>query len=118
MRAKKLRAFVSMLCLGAIGSIAVAAHATSASNARLTAIQVSGTNVATLTIDFAVSGRPSCHFPLAEFDYAFDISTNKGKALLQLAQGAFLANKKVNIVGGATCTGSIETVQTLRVVAQ
>ena len=118
MRGKQLRAFVSILCLGAIGSVAVAAHATQVSNVRLVQIEVTGTNVAVLTIDTSVPGRPACHFPLAEASYSFDVSTSKGKAMLQLAQGAFLANKKIYISGGTTCFGNLEAATTLRVFAQ
>jgi hypothetical protein len=118
MLANQFKALLSILSLVAAGSVAAAAHATSVSNVRLVSIEVTGTSFAILTIDTSVGGRPSCHWPLAEAQYSFDVSTNKGKALLQIAQGAFLANKKIQITGGTTCVGGIEGVTAMRVYAQ
>jgi hypothetical protein len=119
MRGKKFKGLVGISSLVAVGSIAFAAHATSSGLTRLTGVEVTGTNFVILHTEARItSGRPACHFPLAEDSYSIDVSTTKGKALLQVAQAAFLANKKVAITGGTPCYASIEAVSSLYVYAQ
>ncbi len=118
MSGQKFKGLVSILSVVAVGSMALAAHATSSGLVRLTGVEVTGTNFVYLHIDAQIAGRPACHFPLYEYSYSFDVSTNKGKALLQVAQGAFLANKKIVITGGTTCNAGIEAISAIRVYAQ
>jgi hypothetical protein len=66
------------------------------------------------------TGRPSCHNPAFGNNWAFDISTAKGKALLATAQAALLSGKSVSVTGSNSCTAvsgsiQIETLTVLRV---
>jgi hypothetical protein len=69
-----------------------------------------GTNFATVTMAPAgfYGTRPACHnSSQGPNSYGWDISTNKGRAMLSLAQAAQLAGKNLSVNGASqpgTCT--------------
>jgi hypothetical protein len=80
-------------------------------------VTIKGANYAVVMTAIPPSGRPGCHNG-GTYEYAFDISTSKGRALLSTAQAALLSGKTATIIGGSSCTtvatgSAVETVQTI-----
>src|ERR1044071_4687648 len=97
--------------LGIIAAIAFvsvfasSARAASGGTGKIISITIyNGTNFATVGFTNITGTRPSCHNASISAEYAFDLSTNKGKALLSLAQSAQLAGKTVGFAGPSTNT--------------
>jgi hypothetical protein len=118
-----LKLAASFLAAAAIVPISPEVGATSTATNTVFSITVEGgTQYAQILIDGGPynSGRPSCHNPALASNWAFDISTAKGKAMLATAQAALLAGKSVSVTGSNSCTtvsGSIqiETLTALRI---
>lgn len=102
----KRQVLTSILAAATLLGIAPSADASSAAMVGLNYIQIdTGTNFAIIAILGTVSGtRPQCHQSGWNSEYAVDISTTKGKAILALAQAALLSSKLV-VVGGSGSTG-------------
>jgi hypothetical protein len=104
------------ICAFMVAGVSPRGASASSTTDKIANIQITGTSFAKVYVTLAVGGRPSCHNG-GTTEYAFDVSTNKGRALLSIAQAALLAGKYVSIIGGSTCTTiggqSIETLQTL-----
>jgi hypothetical protein len=113
----------SFLAAAAVIPISPEANATStASNTVFSVTIEGGTQYAQIMLDGGPynTGRPSCHNPALGSNWAFDISTSKGKALLATAQAALLSGKSVSVTGSNSCTTvsgtlQIETLTSLRV---
>ena len=115
---RKFGFYVATAALAAIASFSpVLAQASSASGP-IKNVTIKGTNFAVIMLTSATGSRPACH-TASIYEYAFDISTSKGRALLSTAQAAMMSGKQTTVTGGTTCTtiGSsvIETVQTISV---
>jgi hypothetical protein len=124
MRSKLMLKIVgSILAAATTVPLSLEAHATSASNTVSSVTIESGTQYARITIDGGpFGGRPSCHNAAFGSDWAFDISTAKGKAMLASAQAALLSGKRVSVSGGTTCTNvsgaiNIETLTKIQIFA-
>lgn len=102
-------------------SLAGTSQATNVNTGKVTSIAILGTQYATFQTTGASGSAPACQTagqPAGLF--ALDISTTKGKALLEVVQSAQLAGKNVGLGGAGTCltvqTGlSIETVGILTI---
>jgi hypothetical protein len=121
---KKLGFYLSVCALGTATAFSpgVANAAPTSATGPIKNVTIRGANFAIVSILATPSGsRPSCHNG-GFYDYAFDLSTTKGKALLSTAQAAMLAGKNTTITGSSSCTtvstsggGTIETLSTLSV---
>jgi len=95
----------SILAVASILPLSLEAYATTGSNTVSSVTIEGGTQYARLTLDGGpFGGRPGCHNAAFGSDWAFDISTSKGKAMLASAQAAVLSGKRVSVSGGTTCT--------------
>jgi hypothetical protein len=84
-------------------SLPLPAHAVgSALGVKIGSIMVIGTQSAVLTIVGPIGTRPAC--AVSTNGMVMDIATSKGRALLSLAQSAFLADLFVTIQGTGSCT--------------
>ena len=112
---RKVKVLVAICAFIVVGVSSRGASASS-TTAKVANIQVTGTSFVILYVQGTVGNRPSCHSG-GNNEYAFDVSTNKGRALLSTAQAALLAGRYVSIFGGSSCTTvgaqPIETLQTL-----
>src|SRR6188768_62444 len=95
--------FVSASALVAMTSLAASVAKASSVSGVIKNVTIRGTNYAVIMTASTVSGRPSCHNGTI-YDYAFDLSTTKGKALLSTAQAAMMSGKTVTITGGSGST--------------
>jgi hypothetical protein len=104
---EKFRARSATSCLLAAAALGVVPSA-SATNALSTLQDItieSGTGHARIALNGpAISGRPGCHNASYIVHYGFDISTAKGKAMLNLANAAMLSGKRVGVAGSINCT--------------
>jgi hypothetical protein len=86
----------------------------------ISAVQINtttgGTTYALVQFNVASSSPAPCSpFPFSQ-SMAIDISTNKGRGILSIAMAAFLAGKKVNVVGNnTTCINNFEVIQSFTV---
>lgn len=111
------------LAAATVVPISPEANATStASNTVFSVTIEGGTQYAQIMLDGGPynTGRPGCHNPALGSNWAFDISTAKGKALLATAQAALLSGKTVSVTGSNSCTTvsgtiNIETLTNLRI---
>jgi hypothetical protein len=104
MRIKLLASIVGLLALTCFAADARAAGGTG----QITALTIcNGVSYAMVGFTGLVdTSRPTCHSTLSTYasSFAFDISTDKGKAMLSLLEGAQLAGKTVGYGdGSATC---------------
>jgi len=109
------RTIASCLLAAAAFGIVPSANATSGTNTLQDVTIESGTSFARIALNgTAITGRPTCHNASYTVHYGFDISTEKGKALLSLATAAMLSGKRVAANGTGACTnlGSV-TIETL-----
>lgn len=97
--------------LGMLGIVALGhdAKATSIFNVYVVSIQLVGTQYGVVTVNVSPgSARPACHNTNATYNgsYAFDISTNKGRAILSTVTAAKLSNLQLDINGANSCTNT------------
>ncbi len=99
-----IRTLAALSTLGALLTGATAL-ATSAVNTVYSVQIESGTQYATIVVNGGPhsSGRPSCHSTFNPNQWAFDISTNKGKAMLTMVQTALLSGKRIGVTGSGSC---------------
>lgn len=83
----------------------------------ITGVAILGTQYAMVTVTNPVGTAPACHNG-ANGQYAFDISTAKGKAYLSAIEGAQIAGRTVGVGGGNSCltVQSGTVVQTLDII--
>jgi hypothetical protein len=91
---------VFVLCLFAMLALTGRATASSGATGQITSLAILGVSYGQVVVTNPVGTSP-CTSPAGQ--YAFDITTNKGKALLSLLEGAQLAGKTVGIGGDGTC---------------
>jgi hypothetical protein len=100
---KTLRAALVAAVVAICTALPLPAHAVgSALGVKITSIMVIGTQHAVLTIAGPIGTRPAC--AVSTNGMVMDVATSKGRALLSLAQSAFLADLFVTIQGTGTCT--------------
>jgi hypothetical protein len=96
----KIRVMGAMLGFMSLASVA---HATGGNGKVVSLAVATGVNSAYGQFTGSTGTKPTCHTAAAD-SYGFDISTNKGKAMFSLLQGAMLAGKTVGFGGASTCT--------------
>lgn len=111
------RVIGAILSIAAVASInPTTARAASSVSSEVSSLQILGTSFVIVNVfPIVSSGRPSCHNGFYVSSYAFDLSTNKGRAIFSTLQAAVLAKKSVHLIGGSTCTNTgsvtLETIQ-------
>ena len=115
------RVIGAILSVAAVASInPLPARAASSATSEVSSLQILGTSFVILNVmPIISSGRPACHNGFYVSSYAFDRSTNKGRAIFSTLQAAALAKKTVYVTGGSTCTNTgsvtLETIQELTI---
>jgi hypothetical protein len=114
---------LAFLLVAMVASLATTAHAAGsipAPGSHITAINISNSSdVVYFTVDGTVTGQPACATLTKTF--AFDITTDKGKAYLSVLIAAELSGKLIRATGTGTCTlpalGSVENLAWLVVLS-
>ena len=109
------------LIFGAVALIAAPASAAQGGTGTVTQLSVLSSTSGTygkVKISNYSGTPPGCHISNHDGEFAFDLQTDKGKALLSLLQGALLGGKTVGIGGASSCfnVNGSETYQKLEVI--
>lgn len=111
-----LKTLVAASGIFAATTFGVSAEAATSFQGNLSNLTITGTNYALVGVNWPAGSRPGCHTTNGNYlnRYAFDISTTKGRAMLEMLQAALLADKVIWLQGSTTCTniGPV-TVETL-----
>lgn len=104
----------------ALAAVCILPASASASlyNGTLISVSVTGTQYGVINVATVPGGRPGCHNAgLYLLGYAVDLNTNKGRALLAIADSAMRANAPVILTGTNGCVNvgnaQVETIETL-----
>lgn len=117
-----VKAMLGILSLATVAAISPPAHAVGVINGVRIAEVAVGTTLGWVRFaPVAIGGsRPSCVSGSAWIsEFAFDPTTNKGKALLTMLTAAQLAGKRVDAAGAGTCsamsTGNAENLDYIKI---
>jgi hypothetical protein len=118
MRIPQLKKSLFILCAVLSASSAATAKTTML-RVTVADISIEGESFARVGLNAAViKDRPACHDEDFSSHYAWDISSNKGRAMLSIIQAAQLSGKKLLLIGSDTCTATGEnTIETLTAVS-
>lgn len=112
-----MRKLFGSLVACALVTLFVGGASAASSTDLISDITMQGTQFARIAVTSASGARPACHNAGYTIHYGFDISTNKGRALLSTATAALLAGKRVSATGAGSCTNlgtvTIETLDSL-----
>jgi hypothetical protein len=113
MRKRVLSSIIAAFMLLGAGAASAQGGATGV----ITGVMLLGTQYAAVTVTNPVGTAPTCHNGAAG-QYAFDISTALGKAMLSAIEGAQIAGRTVGVGGGTGCltVQSGTSIQTLNII--
>jgi hypothetical protein len=78
-------------------------------------LEVTGANFVVVNVTGNMGARPTCHNSGYPASFAFDITSAKGRALLEVLLGAYAIHRRVTVHGAGSCTqvGTNEIIETL-----